>query len=205
MKNFLFYSLVIVIFAAWLYGLHLYTGCMEFGLVFLALFCTVITFFIFAAIIGIIWRAQNGVDMLATLETDPKKVKEHMLFIMQYHSTDETLKELNEIFRNYPQWELENWEVFRAWYKAQIDYMIDRPEIFGLTMKGSGEPYIKEQDPLYDPDAPDWSQYDRPYYDDDVDDDDIDDNDSGHNLRKAAEEVFFTGIGLGATGNCLNK
>lgn len=99
------------------------------------------------------YRKENGIDLFATLETEPEKVKERMLFIMQYHGIEENLKELNEIFRNYPQWELHKWDLFRAWYKDQIDYMVKKPEIYGLTLKG-GLPYKKENDPLYDPEAP---------------------------------------------------
>lgn len=87
------------------------------------------------------WRHDNGVDLFATLETDKRKLKKHMLFIMQYHGIEENLKELNDIFRNYPQWELHKWEVFRAWYKAQIDHMVLHPDIYGLSL--NGEPYKK--------------------------------------------------------------
>lgn len=147
-------------------------------------------------------RKENGIDLFATLETDPEKVKDHMLFIMQYHGIEENLKELNDIFRNYPQWELDKWEVFRAWYKEQIDYMVKKPDIYGLTMK-DGSPYDKDKDPLYDPNAPDWEQFDRPRYYDEEDDDDYTDTDNKY--RKAVEDGFYTGIGLGATDNFLNK
>ena len=202
--NIKFYSLLAAIFGACLYGLYLYFGRIDFGLVFLAIFGTIITFLIIAAVIGIIWRAKNGVDMLATLETDPEKVKEHMLFIMQYHGVEENLKELNDIFRNYPQWELEKWEVFRAWYKDLIDHALENPEIYNLAMK-DGSDYNKEQDPLYDPDAPDWKQFDRKrYYDDDDDDDDDDDNNDTPNLKKAAKDGFMMGIGFGLANTILN-
>lgn len=199
-----FYTLLAVIFGACLYGLYLYFGRIDFGLVFLAIFGTIITFLIIAAVIGIIWRAKNGVDLLATLETDPEKVKEHMLFIMQYHGAEENLKELNDIFRNYPQWELEKWEVFRAWYKDLIDHALENPEIYNLAMK-DGSDYNKEQDPLYDPDAPDWEQFDRKrYYDDDDDDDDDDDNNDTPNLKKAAKDGFMMGIGFGLANTIIN-
>ncbi|MDE7472042.1 MAG: hypothetical protein K2M68_00490 [Muribaculaceae bacterium] len=125
-------------------------------------------------------------DLLATLETNPEKVKEHMLFIMQYHGAEENLKELNDIFRNYPQWELEKWEVFRAWYKDLIDHALENPEIYNLAMMGGAE-YSKESDPLYDPDAPDWEQFDRPRY---YDDDDNDYTDTDNKYRKEAEDGF---------------
>lgn len=198
--NIKFYTLLAVIFGACLYGLYLYFGRIDFGLVFLAIFGTIITFLIIAAVIGIIWRVKNGVDLLATLETDPEKVKEHMLFIMQYHGVEENLKELNDIFRNYPQWELEKWEVFRAWYKNLIDHALENPEIYNLAMK-DGSDYNKEKDPLYDPDAPDWEQFDRKrYYDDD---DEEDDNDTP-NLKKAAKDGFMMGIGFGLANTIIN-
>ena len=153
------YTLFIVIYGVWLYSLILSRGYFEFGFIFLAFFTTIISFLIIACIKGIIWRVENGVDLFATLETDPEKVKEHILFIMQYHGFEENLKELNDIFRNYPQWEFDKWEVFRAWYKEQIDYMVKKPDIYRLTMK-DGSPYDKDKDPLYDPNAPDWEQYD---------------------------------------------
>lgn len=203
--NIIFYTLLAVIFCACLYGLYLYFGRIDFGLVFLAILGTIITFLIIAAVIGIIWRAKNGVDLLATLETDPEKVKEHMLFIMQYGHSEGikgALNEFNEIFRNYPQWELENWEVFQAWYKQIIDHALENPEIYDLIMK-DGSDYNKEQDTLYNPDAPDWEQFDRPRYYDEEDDDDYTDTDNKY--RKAAEDGFYTGIGLGAISNFLNK
>ena len=144
------------------------------------------------------WRHDNGVDLFATLETDKRKLKKHMLFIMQYHGIEENLKELNDIFRNYPQWELHKWEVFRAWYKAQIDHMVLHPDIYGLSL--NGEPYKKENDPLYDPSAPDWALYDRDhYYDDDDDDfDDDDDEDYGKEDKKNKfSDAFAIGMGIG--------
>lgn len=206
MKKTLVYLLMIIIFGVWLWLLHLYTGRMEFGLIILALFGMAITFLIMAAIKGIIWRAENGVDLLATLETDPEKVKEHMLFIMQYHGVEENLKELNDIFRNYPQWELQNWEVFKAWYKDLIDHALENPEIYNLTMK-DGTEYSKETDPLYDPDAPDWKQFDRKRYYNDDDDDNDDDNDDYYDdtpdLKKAANDGLMMGIGFGLA-NIIN-
>lgn len=151
-------------------------------------------------------RKENGIDLFATLETDPEKVKDHMLFIMQYHGIEENLKELNDIFRNYPQWELDKWEVFRAWYKAQIDHMVKKPEIYGLTLKG-GLPYSKEEDPLYDPDAPDWEQFDRPryYYDEKEDDDnDYDDDDLSDNKKDSPSDWIYRGIGFGAVNSIFS-
>lgn len=207
--NIKFYTRLALIFGACLYGLYLYFGRMDFGLVFLAIFGTIITFLIIAAVSGIIWRAKNGVDLLATLETDPEKVKEHMLFIMQFGHTEGikgALNEFNDIFRNYPQWEFQKWEVFRAWYKDLIDRALENPEIYNLTMKNGSE-YSKESDPLYDPDAPDWEQFDRKrYYEDENDcddEDDYNDNDTS-NLKKAAKDGFIMGIGFGLANTIIN-
>ena len=210
--NVKFYILLTVIFGAWLYCLHPYFGEMDFGLVFISILGTIITLLVIVAVMDIIWRARNGVDLLATPEADREKVKEHMLFIMQYGHPDGikgALSEFNDIFRNYPQWELEKWEVFQAWYKQLIDRAIEKPEIYNLKMK-DGSDYNKEQDPLYDPDAPNWEQFDRPcYYEDEEDDEDDDDDDdytaTDNKYRKSAEEGFYTGLGLGATDNFLNK
>lgn len=108
-------------------------------------------------------RIENGIDLFASLESDPETVKDHMLFIMQhghYKGISGALKEFNDIFRNYPQWRLEDWVVFRAWYKALIDHALEKPEIYVMSMKDGSE-YSKDIDPLYDPDAPDWEQYER--------------------------------------------
>lgn len=203
--NIIFYSLLVAVFSVWLYIMYHYTGKFDFGVVFMAAFETVITILIIAALRGIVWRVKSGVDLFATLETDPEKVKEKMLFIMQYRHSEGikgALNEFNDIFRNYPQWEFHKWVVFRAWYKNLIDHAIENPEIYNLTMK-DGSDYNKEQDPLYDPDAPDWEQFDRKrYYSDDNDDDD---NDDTPNLKKAAEDGFLTGVGIGVANNILDN
>ena len=113
-------------------------------------------------------RADNGIDLTATLETDPEAVKSRMWVVMQFCHEDGikgALKEFNDIFRNYPQWELENWDMFRAWYKDMIDHALAHPDIYTLTDKSEGGPYSKMRDPLYDPKAPDWEQFASPEYD----------------------------------------
>ena len=155
-------------------------------------------------------RHENGIDLFAYLETDPMKVKKHMLFIMQYGHHEGivgALNEFNDIFRNYPQWKLTEWEAFRAWYKKEIDHMLKYPDIYNLTMKSDGRPYCKEDDNLYDADAPDWEQFERPHYYDD-DEDDIDDDDfdeKAPDLKTAAKEGFLMGIGFGIVNNTLNN
>ncbi|MDE6072614.1 MAG: hypothetical protein K2G53_08710 [Muribaculaceae bacterium] len=148
-------------------------------------------------------RKKLGIDMHAKLEIDPEKVKAAMLYRMQWGGEGgikETLNQFNENFHNYPQWELHNWEVFRAWYKDQIDQAIKFPEIYELRMK-DGSPYDKDKDPLYDPDAPDWEQFDRPryYYDDDDEDDDFSDN-----KKDSASDWIYRGIGFGLANSILS-
>lgn len=211
--NIIFYSLLALIYGIWVYAFYYFYGYLEFGHLFLSAFGTIVTILIIYAIIGIIWRINNGVDVFATLETDPKKVKERMLFVMQYghhEGLKGTIEEFKEIFRNYPQWHFQNWVVFRAWYKNMIDGALREPDIYHLTMD-DGEPYIKEEDPLYDPDAPAWEQFDRHHYydiddeEDDLDDNDSDEDDSGNNLKKSAEDGFYFGLGFGAGHSILNK
>lgn len=157
-------------------------------------------------------RRENGIDLFAHLETEPCKVKAHMLFIMQYGHHEGivgALNEFNDIFRNYPQWKLSEWAVFRAWYKNEIDHMVEHPDIYNMTMKSDGTPYDKERDSLYDPNAPDWAQFDRPHHYDDCDDDEDDDDDDfdekSPDFKKAARDGFMMGIGYGIVNNTLNN
>ncbi len=147
--------------------------------------------------------SKEGIDPTITRETDPNVLKERMLIIMRFAHEGGIrgkLEELNEIFRNYPRWELSKWVVFRAWYKDLIDHALEHPEIYNMRMKDGSE-YSKEEDPLYDSDAPDWKQYDTEYYSDD----DYNYKDNNSNLRKSAEDGFYTGIGLGVSDNILDR
>lgn len=212
--NILFYLLLAAICGAWIFVLYLMNGEMDFSTVLMGAFLTVPTLVIIYALMALVWRRKNGVDLLATLETDPEKVKSHMLFIMQWgHSGGivGALKEFNDIFRNYPQWRLQDWEVFRAWYKDQIDFLLEHPDICEMNLKG-GKPYSKDEDPLYNPDAKDWELFDRDHtHDFDDDDEDFDDddyrdkNDSGRSsLKKAAEDGFVMGVGFGIASDIID-
>lgn len=167
--------------------------------VFVSLFIGVIIGLMVFPIAEIRRRKENNIDLFATLETNPEKVKARMLMVMQFgheHGMVGALKEFNDIFRNYPQWELQNWEEFRAWYKYEIDHMLLYPDIYHLTIKGTGKPYNKEADPLYDPDAPDWALYDRDHTHDDEDDEDIFNDDKKDTSRSISESISL-GIGIG--------
>ena len=92
-----------------------------------------------------------------------EELKETMLLKMQYmQGLEHTIAELNKIFNANNDLKLNRWVVFRSWYKDQIDYMLQHPDIYNLSV--DGEPYVKEDDPLYDPVAPDWSLYGREHY-----------------------------------------
>lgn len=132
-----------------------------------------------------------------------EELRVKMLVRMQHPSgVDNVLKEFNRIFTLYPDLKLSRWVVFRAWYKDTIDHMTKFPEIYHLTMKSDGSPYRKEDDPLYDENAPDWELFDRDHTHD-FDDDDNDSNDSsgGNDMKKAAQEGFLMGVGFGATNS----
>lgn len=106
-------------------------------------------------------RVENDIPVDVVLETNPDVVKGRMLELMYYghlDGDDAMLAEFNQIFRYYPQWNLEEWDVFRAWYKGFIDFVLSRPDLIKITKNG-GQEYVKEEDSLYDPDAPDWEPY----------------------------------------------
>ncbi len=151
---------------------------------------------------GFLYTPMKTMRMMAK-ERQKKRaeLQERMLFKMQYmQGIEYTIVELNKIFTANPRLRLTRWIVFRSWYKCQIDHMLEKPDIYHLTV--GGEPYNKDDDPLYSPSAPDWSLYDRDhYYDDDddyeyrVDDDDFDDLNIKE--RSSDDEALALGIGIG--------
>ncbi len=266
MKNYIiFYSVVAAIYGIWVVILqHLYPERIVQNLLY-SICGTLATLLLIVIIMGISWRVQNGVDVWATLISDENLVKEKMLIAMRYRTTQEAMDELSVYFRNYPQWPLEEWEVFRAWYKYTIDKALKFPQYPHLRWDRMDETYTTKFDGYYDPEAPDWELYADPSkydvledkasdgcepdypveeyddydsddyddeenydddddndYEDDYDDEDDDDDDDEYDdadddededydddetnyrsrrkrrLRKAAEEGFYTGIGLGA-------
>lgn len=214
------------IMVGWLYILD-YPKNQDGNSVFEAIFCSFLTLALLAFLVSKIREKIKGEcddeEINMGPEENIRNVKDHMFFIMQHgRGIEGVLREFNEIFTLYPLWRLQYWVVFRSWYKAQIDHMIERPEIYGMKFKG-GDPYSKEEDPLYDPDAPDWSLYEyKQNYDDkydslnfdDHDDDDYDDDDyndydndfdNKRKLKKAAEDGLDLGIGFGIADNILNN
>ena len=197
-RDITFYLLAAFIVAGWIYAFYVMEGGFHFSSLLMVAFCSFCTLLLIPAIMAIVGRIKNGVNLFATLESDPEVVKAQMLVTMQYghhKGIKGALKEFNEIFRNYPQWHLEDWEVFRAWYKNIIDCALANPEIYSLHSVG-GAPYYKESDPLYDPNAPDWEQFDRVRNYDDEEEDDIDDDDDDDDDAIVVASDNGLGIGL---------
>ena len=160
-ENVKFWGLTAIIYIGLVLSWYYFTGDFSLSSLFLCVILTICTLLIIACVRNIIWRIENGVDVFATLETKEEDVKRRMLFIMLGRHTGgiaEAFDELNAIFRNYPQWNLSGWDVFRSWYKENIDYMVKYEYFYGLKDKTTGEPYIKENDPLYDLNAKDWEE-----------------------------------------------
>ena len=82
-----------------------------------------------------------------------------MLVWRQFCSFNDAMKDIKRIFDENKHLKLHRCKIFRAWYKHEIDYMLEHPEIYHLSLAGGFE-YRKEDDPMYDPNAPDWEQYD---------------------------------------------
>ncbi|MDE6468783.1 MAG: hypothetical protein K2L28_07805 [Muribaculaceae bacterium] len=143
----------------WAYDGSGSVGLDEIGLSFLIGVCAVL---LVLAVDSIIWRLQNDLDLTDSFETDIEKVKARLLSIMENlpEGGEGAIKSLNTAFRIYPEWKLQKWDTFRAWYKAIIDFMTSQPHLYRLTIPG-GMPYRKELDPLYDPEAPDWELFDN--------------------------------------------
>ena len=161
--NIIIYTLLTVIFGVWLYSLYLYFDNIDFGLVLLAIIGTISTFLIIGALIGVIWRVQNGVELLATLETNPETLKLKLYLKMLPCRIDRFPNVLNEITdeaQNYPQWDILGSKMFKSWYKENVDFMLKYPMNYDLSWLSGGQPYIKEKDPYYDINAQPWDETD---------------------------------------------
>jgi len=203
-RNYLYWatSLATYILSAWIIGTY-FTHDIPGGLT-CATPCLILGILIGSAIDGYISSKYPGVlytpyKTLRILARKRQKkredLQETMLFKMQYmQGLEHCISELNEIFKANRELKLTRWIVFRAWYKAQIDHMLQHPDIYHLSVDGN--PYDKDEDPLYDPAAPDWSIYEREHnYRDDVDNDD--DDYGNTNKRSNASDALAVGMGFG--------
>lgn len=134
---------------------------------------SIIVFMFFLLIKEFRRRWELGIPLWASLNKTKEQVQRHLLFLFQhghYKGIHALIDELNYTCRCYPEYELTEWIVFKSWYKDLVDHALSHPDIYTLKAKG-GEPYYKEDDPLYDPNAPDWYEnYAPKRYDDDEDD-----------------------------------
>lgn len=127
----------------------------EFGMI---LTSSIVVFICYLLIKEFRRRWKLGIPLMVSLNKTKEQVQEHLLFLFQhghYKGIHGLIDELNYTCRCYPEYELTEWIVFRSWYKDLVDHALSHPDIYTLKAKG-GEPYYKEDDPLYDPDAPDW-------------------------------------------------
>lgn len=135
-------------------------------------------------------------SLVAYYQEKRREKEEHMLFIMQWNPFGEALSEIDKMFRKNKELKLHRYKAFRAWYKYNIDFMLTKPDIYNLSFKGSHSPYCKEDDPMYDPNAPDWEIYDREH--DSSDDDFQDDDNLGERSKGLSEgDAFALGLGIG--------
>lgn len=178
-------------------------GGMIFGLIALAVVGTIIDLIIVSIWPNALYSTFSAKRNVAVeLIKDREKKQAHMLHIMQWGHTNglnAALEEFNALFKKHPRYRLSKWIVFRSWYKHIVDDYIDC-----MAMK-DGSPYSKEEDPMYDPTAPDWEIYDRDHsYDYVGDEDDDDDEDYSESIfdkekrrKNEAMEALYFGMGMG--------
>lgn len=141
-------------------------------------------------------------ETVAYIQKKRKEKEMEMLLKMQYSPFPNAMQEIEQIFRQNKHLKLHRSKIFRAWYKHYKLREKEDPELYQKLLDAGMTPH--ELDPYFDPNAPDWEQFDtRPRYDDDNNDDVYDDDTP--NLYKVAEDGFFMGIGLGAADNFINK
>lgn len=100
-----------------------------------------------------------------------KELREHILWHMQIpYSNPEKLRNIEKIFRQNPDLKLHRYLPFRAWYKHYMGSYLENPDFYAKLIAAGMTPL--DQDPYFDPNAPDWEQFDQEHYYDDDDDDD---------------------------------
>lgn len=135
------------------------------------------------------------------IQRSRKEKEMEMLFIMQHLPFPDAMRDIEKTFQLNSHLKLHRSKIFRAWYKHHKLWEKKDPCFYQKLLDAGMTPH--ELDPYFDPNAPDWEQFDiRHCYDDDEEDYYDDDP---PNFRKAAEDGFYTGLGLGATDNFLNK
>lgn len=160
----------ILILAAWCIVFSLFIPEVE-AIVFPSVLASIISASIIVYVKELHRRWQLGIPLFEKLDQTKEQVQNHLLFRFQYghyKGIKGLIEELNYTLRCYPEYELTKWIVFRSWYKDLVDHALAHPDIYTLTVNG-GKPYRPEDDSLYDPEDPAWSEFDlkREYDDDD--------------------------------------
>lgn len=116
----------------------------------------------------------------------PKKSKaeaeKELLWKLRRFSRPEAYDKAFELFEEYPEYDLELYPPFKSWYKTFID---DWHKDGCVKLKNGGK-YHPENDPLYDPNAPDW--FGTYHIFRDYDDEDDNDDDGEDLVAKVLEE-----------------
>lgn len=146
-------------------------------------------------------------ETVVLLQEKREEKEAEMLFKMQYLPFHDAMRDIEQIFRQNKHLKLHRSKIFRAWYKYHKLLEKKDPEFYQKLLDAGMTPH--ELDPYFDPNAPDWEQYEirRDYEDDEEDEDDDDDylDESTPNLKKAAKDGFMMGIGAGIAGSILNN
>lgn len=160
--------------------------------------------------------------MVKQIQRERAEQEQLIFYILKWdYLLPEKERLVREIIDKNPLLKLHRFKPFRAWYKYYRDREKSDPEYYKLLIASGKTPH--EEDPYYDPKAPDWFDYHIPSYmrddyeedddddeyddededydeydDDDSDnDDDFDYEDEGDKFKKAAKDAFYFGIGYG--------
>lgn len=208
-RKYLTYPVFAVIVAIWMYVYVKGEGEVTADVIFKVLVGSALTFIIlygfYLAFFDRSYKRKRA--QVEWIKKERHKKQQQMLVWMQFNSVSEALVKIKRLFKENKELKLHRYIPFRVWYKHNIDYMLEKPEIYHMTLKGA--PYSKEEDPMYYHDAPDWDQFDRvrtyDYDDDDYFDDGFDEHGTtGRRLKDAAEEGLYMGIGFGAAHDTID-
>ncbi len=128
------------------------------------------TIFIVLGIILLICLANSGSAKPKMTKAEAEK---ELLWELRRFSRPEAYDKAFELFDEYPEYDLELYPPFKSWYKTFVDEWHKE----GCIKLKNGGKYHPENDPLYDPNAPDWFDTYHIFRDYDDDDDEYNDDD----------------------------
>ena len=105
----------------------------------------------------------DDVNALAA-EQELRRIRSQRAFLFFFmkcgseEGTNGVFKIFNELSEKHPERKFSSWIVFKAWYKDVIDFAESHPSAISITLN-NGKPYNKFDDPMYDPNAPDWDDF----------------------------------------------